>query len=204
MRGIFRKSVFALLLLAVLLLSYFVAFALISITPYGHYSARVYSSPETFRDYYGNSSTMGGEWLEQLLGVNPAPGATNVPRDTSLIIDAPRPVRVFNISLSPSLPIVKDNYKLSSGFSPPSSVQTVYPSGLLEPNTTYNVSAVVAGTPSWWIFTTSSEPSQLTFDTHPSPNDTWFALAAATLFISGIFLQVRKHPGILSNYIPRS
>jgi hypothetical protein len=188
-------------LLAVLLLSFFVAFFLISLTPYGHYSLRVYFTPQSSEVHYGNASTLGGAWSEQLLYLNPAPGNNNVPRDTSIVIDAPRPVRVFNISLRPNVTITKENYKIYPGPGP-SSVQTIYPSSLLEPNTTYNVSAIVAGTPSWWTFTTSSEPSQLTFDTHPSPNDNWFALAAATLLILGIFLQVRKHPGILSNYNP--
>ena len=202
MRDIYRKLVFALFLLAVLLLSFFVAFFLISLTPYGHYSTRVYFTPQSAEVHYGNASTLEGAWSYQLLYLNSAPGANNVPRDTSIVIDAPRPVRVNNVSLSPNVTIAKENYKVYGGFGP-SSVQTVYPFGLLQPNTAYNVSGIVAGTPSWWIFTTSSKPSQLTFSTHLSANDTWFAFVVATLVTSvvkmGILLERKKHTWTLGN-----
>jgi len=188
-----RKLGYALILVAVFLASYAIVFFVISLTPYGHYSARVYSAPNS-RFRYGNSTTMGGAWLEQLLGVGPEPGANNVSRDTSIVIVATRPERVYNISFSPNVPIAKESYIVHGGFGP-SSVQTVYPAGLLQPNTTYNVSATVAGTPSWWVFTTSSGPSRLTFVYQLSSYDAWVALTIAILVTSIVSVArfVRKN-----------
>ena len=178
------KVVYALILIAVFLFSYGAGFFVISATPYGHYSARQYSNPQTSSMSHGNySSSMGGAWQEQMLSVYPA-GASNVPRDTSIVIVAPRPVRVFNISFSPSVTIAEDNFVESSRYSPPSSVQTVYPASLLQPNTTYNVSATVADTPSWFTFTTSSGPSQFTFVYPLASYDTWVPLIGAILVTS--------------------
>jgi hypothetical protein len=194
-----RKLAYALMLTAVFLLSYAAAFFAISFAPYGRYRDRVYSDPQASVEQqlatgkltisHSNLSTVeGGAWQEQLLNVFPLPGANNVSCDTSIIIDAARPERVWNISLSPNVAIAKDIYVLSSGFSPPSSVQTVYPAGLLQPNTTYNVTGIVAGgwngqgnLPSWWIFTTSSGPSQLAFVYSLASYDTWITLAIAIL-----------------------
>ncbi|MGA2682884.1 MAG: Ig-like domain-containing protein [Candidatus Bathyarchaeia archaeon] len=185
-----RKLVYALILVAVFLVSYAAAFFVISLTPYGRYSARVYSTPKTAPTEWDNSSYWGGEWAYQLIYLGPETGATNVPRDTSIMIDGPRPVAPVNVSFSPALPIAKESYVLSSGFSPPSSVQTVYPAGLLQPNTTYNVSATVAGTPSWWTFTTSSGPSQLTFVYPLASYDTWVALTVAILVTTIVFVSL--------------
>jgi hypothetical protein len=199
--GLFRKLGFTLLLLvAVFLISYLVAFFVISLTPYGNVTERVYSTPQTPASY--DPSSIGGAWENQLLYLIPGAGSTNVPRDTAIWIDEPRSVRVENLSLSPEVPIVRTNEYYSS---PPSAVITVYPAELLQPNTTYNVSAIVGGTPSWWIFTTSSEPSQPTFSTHLAPYDTWVAFTAAILatmtVMLAFLLQRRKHTRIVGNLV---
>jgi hypothetical protein len=179
-----RKLVTALILVIVFLVSYVAAFFVISFTPFGHISTRQYSNPQTFAVGDSNySSSIGGAWQEQLLSVYPV-GASNVPRDTSIVIVAPRPVRVFNISFSPSVTISKDNFVGSPWYSPPSSIQTIYPASLLAPNTTYNVTATVAGAQSWFTFTTSSGPSKLTFVYPLASYDTWVALTAAIMATS--------------------
>ena len=194
--------VYALILAAVFLSSFAAAFFVISITPYGRYTARVYSDPQVLFEQqqeagklmisHSNASAVeGGAWQEQLLSVFPTPGARNVSCDTTIVISTARPERVWNISLSPNVAIAKDSYVLSSGFSPPSSVQTVYPAGLLQPNTTYNVTGIVGGgwngqvnLPSWWIFTTSYGPSQLAFVYPLAYYDIWVALTVAILVMS--------------------
>lgn len=186
-----EKVVHALILIALFLVSYGVGFFVISITPYGHYSVRQYANPQTSAINGNYSSSIGGAWQAQLLSVYPA-GARNVPRDTSIVIVAPRPVRVFNISFSPSIAIARDNFVESSGHSSPSSVQTVYPASLLQPNTTYNVTATVAGTPSWFTFTTSSSPSRLTFVHRLGFYDTLVALIVAILVTSIVSIYLMQ------------
>lgn len=183
MQKLSRKVTCWSILLVVFVVSFAAVFFAFSATPYGHYTIRQYFNPQIYALGRSNNSSLGGEWQEQLLAVYPA-GASNVPRDTSIVIVASRPLRVFNISFNPSVAIAEDNFVESSAHSPPSSVQTVYPAGLLQPNTTYNVTATVDGTPSWFTFTTSSAPTQLTF-THPLAScDIWVALTVAILVTS--------------------
>ncbi len=191
-----KKLVFTVLLLvAVFLISYFVAFFAISLTPYGHVTERVYSeSPTTASN---DPSYIGGAWQSELLSPYPGAGSTNVSRDTAILIDEPRPITIENLSLSPPVPItIKFNYYVFGAYF------DAYPTELLQPNTTYNVTAIAGGTPSWWIFTTSSEPSQLTFSTHLAPYDAWVAFTAAILVtLTGtlvIIRQRRKHIQILA------
>jgi hypothetical protein len=203
-----KKLVNALILVAVFLVSYAAAFFAISLTPYGHYSARVYSKPQVA--YWGdvslNSSSAGGAWQDQLLSLGPSPGSNNVPRDTLLIILGARPVGPMNLTFSPELPIAKetDIYHTIGG---PFSTLYVYPTGLLQPNTTYNVSAIVAGTPSWWTFTTSSVPSKLTFVYPLASYDTWVALIVAILVTSIVstvlYVAKRAYSQSLNALVPK-
>jgi hypothetical protein len=122
-----------LLLAAVFLLSYFVVFFAISLTPYGHVAERVYSELHTTAS--NDPSFIGGAWQSQMLSPRPGAGSTNVSRDTAIFINEPRPVGVENLSLSPAVPCVikSDDYLFSS-------YTVAYPTELLAPNTTYNVS----------------------------------------------------------------
>jgi hypothetical protein len=159
----------------------------------------VYSDSPTFPYSYAPSS-IGGAWESQLLSPQPGAGSTNVSRDTAIWIIEPRPVKIENLSLSPPVPIaIKTNGYVFSAYT------EAYPAELLQPNTTYNVSAIVGGTPSWWIFTTSSEPSQLTFSAHLEPYDIWVAFTVAilvTLTVSLVILrQKRKRTRVLGNLV---
>ncbi len=179
MRRVLRKAIVFLLLAAVLFLSYLAAFFVISLTPYGHYIVRAYSIPETALSPV-NSSSLSGAWSYQMLLLGPAPGSVNVPRDSSIVIVGLRPERVENVSLSPQASIARDEFTVYSGAGP-SSVQRVYPTDLLQPNTTYNVSAIVAGIQSLWTFSTSTQPTHLTFSSPLSPSNWWVALVIAMI-----------------------
>ena len=189
-----RKLFFTVLeLLGIFLISYIVVFAVIVSTPSGNSRERVYSFPHVWGTY--NASYQGGAWKDQMLFLDPGPGSTGVPRDTAILIGEPRPVGVKNLSLSPQAGILT---RVDEHGFPATADITFYPDELLQPNTRYNVSAIVAGTPSWWIFTTSSEPSQITFsNTQLSFYGMLVALTAATAvtLIVGlvILLQKRKH-----------
>jgi len=195
--GLFRKLVFTLLLLvAVFLLSYLVVFFAISSTPYGYYTEHVYSKPQTPSSY--DYSNLGDQWKNQLLTPMPEAGSTNVSRDTAIWIDEPRPVRVENLSLSPEVPIatITDEH-----FPPASAIITVYPAELLQPNTTYNVSAIVAGQPAWWTFTTSSEPSSRRLNYFSWVAFTAAILSTMTVMLAFLLQRRRKHTRLRGNLV---
>jgi hypothetical protein len=195
-----RTLFFTLLgLLLVFLVSYFFAFIIIVSTPSENYRQQVYSKPQSWVAY--NSSDLGGVWEQQNLFLGPSPGSTGIPRDTAIWIGEPRPVGIKNLSLSPQAGILTrvDEHSL-----PASADITVYPGELLQPNTRYNVSAIVAGTPSWWIFTTSSEPSQKTFsNTQLTFNGMLVALTTATavtlIASTTILIQKKRHTKMLGS-----
>jgi hypothetical protein len=184
---------FTLLLVAVFLASYFAAFFLISATPSDFYSERVYSTPE-------GSGAVAAAWENQHVTVAPAPNSTGVLCDTYILIGGSRPVSVENFSISPQVPIANQTNVINSESVGPFSDFFAYPTGLLEPNTTYNVSATVAGSPSWWTFTTSSEPTQLSYTqvkatSNLQNNAVWISLLPAiplTLAVAFAVLRLRK------------
>jgi hypothetical protein len=186
-KSLFTKKLLALLLFGVFLFSFSCSYLAISLTPYGYVTERVYSKPQASAN--NEPSAMGGAFLgNQILYLMPEAGSTNVSRDTAIWIDEPRPVRVENIRLSPEVAISRTDKHY-----PPASVAiAVYPSELLQPNTTYNVSAVVADTPSWWSFTTSPEPNQYKSNTYLNPSVPWIALAIAITTTFGVFLVWRS------------
>ena len=181
----------ALLLVAVFLASYFAAFFLISATPSDFYSERVYSTPE-------GSGAVAAEWENQHVTVAPAPNSTGVLCDTYILIGGSRPVSVENFTISPQVPIANETNVIYSEHPGPFSEYFVYPTGLLQPNTTYNVSATVAGIPSWWVFTTSSEPTQVTYTQVKATstlqnNAVWISLIPAIpLTLAAAFAIIRR------------
>ncbi len=152
------KLVFFLVLVTVFSLTYAVAYFAVSESPYGHYiESTLYSAQKPTSN---ESATIEGAWQNKMISLAPAAGSTEVSRDVEILVVDPIPVNVENITLSPNMPFKIFVQRLQ----PYSSSGTIYihPAKLLQPNTTYNISAMVAGTPSWWTFTTSAEPSKYT------------------------------------------
>jgi hypothetical protein len=171
---------------ATFLFSYYV----ISLTPYGYVTERVYSNPQTQAS--NDPSDMGGAFLgNRLLYLVPGAGSTNISRDTAIWIEEPRPVKVEKIGLNPEVPISINDEHVSF---PPSATITIYPTELLQPNTTYNVSATVAGTPSWWTFTTTSEPQNYRYITYLNPSLPWvaFAITVSSTFVLSLMMWHKK------------
>lgn len=133
-----------------------------TVSLYPVYSVRSYSLLQG--EFASNSSSAAGAWAQQMLYVAPAPGSEDVARDAALAISEPRPVKVENITFTPFLEIAD---VATENQAPMGAKISVYPAALLEPNTAYNVSAVVAGEPSWWSFTTGSQPQQLQYEARP-------------------------------------
>ncbi len=168
---------YVLILAAVFVFSYFSIFFVISNISIGQTTVRTYSKPPVNT---GNLSSLGGGWNNSFIYLEPNPGTVNVSRDTYLAIVGPRPVSRFNVSFSPDVTLARDDYKVYGGAGP-SSVQELYPADLLLPDTTYSVTALVSGIPSWWTFTTSFEPTQLTYAQAVASYDVWVALSIAVL-----------------------
>jgi hypothetical protein len=190
LKGSSGKKVLALLLLAVFLASYFAAFFIISSSPSDFYSEQVYSTPE-------GSSSVVAAWENQYVGVGPAPNSTNVPRDTYIMIGGARPVKVENFTISPQVSIANETNIVYSKNTTPFSNFFAYPTGLLEPNTAYNVSATVAGISSWWVFTTSSEPTQVTYTqlkatSNLQNNAVWISLLPAVPLTLAVAFAVSR------------
>jgi hypothetical protein len=175
-----------LILAAVFVVSFFSVLFVLPSTSIGQITVRIYSDPPVNT---GNLSSLGGGWNNSFIYLEPNPGAVIVPRDTYLAIVGPRPVSRFNVSYSPDVTIARDDYKVYGGAGP-SSVQELYPTDLLLPNTTYNVTALVSGVPSWWIFTTSSEPAQVMYAQVVSPYNSWVALSIAVLVTFSVTIVV--------------
>lgn len=144
-----------------------------------------------------NSTSASDMWFSQMLSLGPAAGSVNVPRNTALVINEPRPVGVENVTFNPTVAIAE---RLDEHFPVASAKIIVFPAGLLEPNTTYNVTATIGGNLVWWSFTTGTEPQQQLNTTNTSMQTiTWYAFVAAalTLLLAAacivLFLRKRKH-----------
>jgi hypothetical protein len=172
-----------LVVIAVFLLSFFIAYFAMTLTPWAYYEQRVYSMP-SFDYPSGGSSGVGGEAFAEYNLANvvlgPAPADTNVSRDTMISVDEGRPVHV-DLHLTPETRIAKIT-KEEVGIA--SEITTLYPADLLQPATTYNVSGTIMGLSAWWTFTTGLEPNQPRTERILLPQVWWIAIAAATLTTS--------------------
>jgi len=136
-----------------------------------------------------SSPDVGGEafaednWVGVFLG--PAPGDTDVPRDTVICVFETRPVGV-DLHLTPETPVLR----VTEEWDFLSVTKTMYPKGLLQPGTTYNVSGTIMGLPAWWTFKTGLEPAQPRMERLLSPNIWWIAVGAAILTTSAFTLAV--------------
>lgn len=124
--------------------------------------------------------------------LGPPPNSTNIPLDTTIIIDTLNSAEISSLHITPELPIDRVTSENSGSLS---SLRTFYPAQQLKPGTTYHVSATIMGTPVAWSFTTTSEPfkpgASFFFATYAA----WIALstaAAATAIAGFIVWQKRK------------
>ena len=142
----------------------------------------IHSFPEGHMPF--NSSDTSEMWANQDLSIGPAAGTRNVARNTVLVINEPRPVRVENITFNPPAAIAE---RLDEPFPVASAKITVFPAELLEPNTTYNITAIIGNELVWWSFTTGTEPQQQLNTVNTSTQTAmWYALAVATITTSVI------------------
>jgi hypothetical protein len=170
--------------IVVFLLSFFIAYFATTLTSWAYYEQRLYSEHLSLDFPLEGSSSVGGEAFTDgnpvNVAVGPAPGDTNVSRDTVIFVDEVRPVHV-DLHVTPEIPIARITKELE-GFA--SEITRIYPAELLQHLTTYNVSGTIMGLPAWWAFTTGLEPEQPRMERILFPSVWWIAVAAATLTTS--------------------
>jgi hypothetical protein len=127
--------------------------------------------------------------MEITLG--PPPNSTNIPLDTTIIVDTLNFADVNDLHITPEVPIAGVT---SENSGPLSSLETFYPAQQLKPATTYNVSVTIGEVPVSWSFTTTSEPFNPTISFYFATNMLWVALAAAfsATSIVGLAVQFKR------------
>jgi len=156
-----KKQYAVLLLVAVFLGSFLVAFLTISLTQ------SAYSTPSQY--------LVGLNGMDITLG--PPPNSTDVRLDTTITIDAVATAELNDLHLTPEVPIASVASHTTGILT---YVNTFYPAKLLTPATSYNVSVVVEGVPVSWSFTTTSEPFSPGISYYLATNVLGVALATAT------------------------
>jgi hypothetical protein len=156
------KKQFAILLLVAVFLSSFTAvFLAIFLTQ------SAYSNPSQYQ--------LSLDGMDIMLG--PPPNSTNIRLDTTITIDAVATADIIDLRLTPEVPIASVASHTTGILT---YVTTFYPAKLLNPGTSYNVSATVSDKPVSWSFTTTSEPFDPGIGFYLATNVLWIALAAAT------------------------
>lgn len=127
--------------------------------------------------------------MEITLG--PPPNSTNIPLDTTIIIDTLNFADVTDLRITPEVPIAGVT---SENSGPLSSLKTFYPAQQLKTAITYNVSITIMEVPMSWSFTTTSEPFNPTISFYLATNVLWIALSAAVSATSivGFAIQFKR------------
>jgi hypothetical protein len=135
-------------------------------------------------------STLNG--LDVVLG--PPPNSTNVPLDTTIVVDALSSASLDDLRLSPEVPINRVDIVVSGTLS---YERTFYPAQPLKPATSYNVSVTIVDVPVSWSFITTSEPFNPGISFYLATNVLWIALSAAAsaTLIVGVAIWLKKKRG---------
>jgi hypothetical protein len=145
--NLFTKKLFISILVLVFSASFIVMYFVFSLTPYAYSEQKDYSTPSL------------SPWPSMVpygISLGPAINSTNVPLDTTIIIDEIRSIKVSNVSLTPEIPIERQNIE---GYGLASQQYIFYLAQPLKPSTNYTVAAFF-GAPAdevSWSFTTTSE-----------------------------------------------
>ena len=170
-----KKLRAALILAAVLMLTFLTVFLAISLTQ------SAYSTPDRY------ASGVNG----MTITIGPKPNSTAVPLDTTITIDALSSATINDLHMTPEVPISLVATEVSG---PLSYQQTFYPAQLLKPATSYTVSVTISDMPVSWSFTTTSEPYHPTISFYLATYALWiaFATAIATISLVGLAIWYRK------------
>ena len=121
------------------------------------------------------------------IALGPPPNSTNIPLDTAITVEAVASAALNDLHLTPKVPIGR---VYSEATSPLTYLNIFYPSRLLQPSTTYNVSVTILSEPVSWIFTTTSEPFRPGVNYFLATNVLWISIAVAVSVTSVVGLTV--------------
>lgn len=140
-----------------------------------------YSTPISF------SSTING--MEIIVG--PPPNSTNIPLDTTIIVDAFASASLEDLRMTPE---VKFSNIYSETTGPLTYKTTFCPAKPLEPSTGYTISVTIIQTPLTWSFTTTNEPFEPQMHHFFANNGLLIALllATTTTIILGLITWFRR------------
>ena len=173
----------ALILVVVFSASFLAIFLTIYLIPSPYLHEHAYSTPAL-------------EWSSDEIDtgnhIGPALNATNVPLDTTIVVDLMRPMEVRELQLSPEAPIAR---RVDEYYPVASQASIFYFSELLKPATTYNATLFVNDKPISWNFTTTAKPYYPRYEAMPSLLGIFAAITvstAVTLIIGLIIWKKRK------------
>jgi hypothetical protein len=125
------------------------------------------------------------------IAVGPIPNSTNVPLDTAITVEALASTSLNDLLATPNVSFAS----VSSDTTGPLTYRTsFYPTKLLSPETTYNISVTIMKVHVSWSFTTTSQPFQPRTSYYLATNDWWIAFATATVStaISILIMKLRS------------
>jgi len=172
----------AIIIVAVFSASFLAIFLAIYLTPSPYLHERAHSTPTQY--WYGETT---GAPI-----IGPAPNTTNVPLDTTIVIDQIRSFFVGELQLSPEAPIAR---RVDEYYGLASRAAIFYFSEPLKPATTYNATIFLKSTSISWNFTTTAEPYYPRYEALPSGLGIYVAVvvsAAVTLIVGLIIWNKRK------------
>jgi len=155
--------------------SFFVIFFLISFTQ------SAYSTPTKTNSVFNQMSI--------LLG--PPPNSTNVPLDTTISIDTVASASLNDLNI---IPYVAIDYTTSYVTGPLTYETNFYPTELLKPGISYNVSVTILDDLVTWTFTTTSQPFVVGINFYLAKNALLitFLVAAILTSILGFIIWFRE------------
>ena len=176
-----KKLQVALILIVVFSVSFLAVFLAMYLTPSPYLHEGAYSMPAL-------------EWQSREIDnpnhIGPALNATNVPLDTTIVIELMRPMNIGELQLSPDASIARrENF---SGFG---SASIFYFSEPLRPTTTYNATLFVNSKPISWNFTTTTEPYHPRYEAFPSALGIYVTVTISAVITSVVGLKVWKKKG---------
>ena len=171
-----------LILIGVFLASFLTVFLVIYLTPSPYLHERAYSIPPR-NERWGSSVPDTGN------SIGPGLNATNVPLDTTVIIDQMRPFYIGELKLSPEVPIAS---RVDEDYWPASRFTIFYFSEPLKPSTTFNATLFVVNQTISWNFTTTTEPYHPRYEAMPSELGMYITVITSAIVTSVVGLTIWK------------
>ena len=168
-----KKIRFALVLLAVFVVSFLSVYYVIFLTQSGH------STP--------SGGVLQVEGMNLVLG--PSPNATDVPVNTAITIEATSTASFSEMQLSPEIPVYRAGGEITGSIT---FLNTFYPVRLLDSDTTYHVFITISDTPVSWKFTTTTDSFNPGIGFYLSVYNVWISMLIAICLSMVVSLPLKN------------